>query len=249
MRKVVSPEQVEPVPTAIKPRRASDSVVRAYEALKTLVETYTLKPGERVNEIEVARKLGLSRTPVRQALARLGSEGYIEQTPNRGYYVRAISVRDIQDLYELRAIVEVGAFRLACERAVPDQVETMAAAWFGKVEQPEMSIDAIAGADEQFHRDIALLSGNSRIVETLDRINSLIGYFRKVNLDDGQGWRDDMLAEHSGLVDNLRARNADGGAAIMLAHVSISSEHAIQVTKESVARIFLNSDNVRSSSL
>lgn len=252
MADVASRKRVaRPAAAVAKLRRSSDSAARAYDALKIMVESYALKPGERVNEIEVARQLDLSRTPVRQALARLGSEGYIEQTPNRGYYVRSISVRDIQDLYELRSIVEVGAFRLACERGTEEGIEAMASAWYRHRDMPEMSIDGIAIADENFHRDIALLSGNSRIVETLDRINSLIGYFRRIDLDmEGtRNWKVQLVDDHTSMIESLRARDVDKGSEIMRAHVSISSEHSILITKESVARIFMNSDGMRESAI
>lgn len=223
-------------------RRASDSAVRAYDLVKVMVESYQLKPGERINEIGVARQLGLSRTPLRQALAKLASDGFIEQTPNRGYHVRSISVRDVQDLYEARATIETGTFHLSCERAKLQDIEAVSDAWLKVASDPSMSIERVAEADETFHVDIVRLSSNLRLVEALQRINSLIRYFRRIDLETR---REETFIEHAELIACLKARDPARGIAVMRGHFSVGSEHVISVTRESLARIFLNSDNLR----
>ena len=107
---------------AKKPGRAADSVDKVYDALKDLAVDYRFRPGERVNEVELAARLGVSRTPIREALNRLVRDGFMSFVPNRGFYARDITPKGVQDLYELRAAVERAAFKLACERGTDEEI-------------------------------------------------------------------------------------------------------------------------------
>lgn len=222
--------------------RVSDAAVRAYDRLKGMAENYEFKPGARINEIDVSRELNLSRTPVRQALARLASDGFIAQTPNRGYYVRPISIRDVQDLYETRATLETGGFVLACQRGSLDDIDKVAEAWESRIADKSIAIAELVDADEAFHIDVMRLSSNSRLVEALQRINSLVRFFRRIDLETR---RDDTFVEHAEIIACLRARDHERGREILMHHFSIGSEHVVNVTRESLARIFLNAEEAR----
>src|ERR1700752_1900901 len=92
---------------------ASDSIVdRVYEHLKAMAVSYEFKPGERLTEGELARHLGLSRTPLREALNRLNTEGFLRFTPGKGFFCRELDAHEIFDLYELRKSIEVASVRL-----------------------------------------------------------------------------------------------------------------------------------------
>jgi DNA-binding GntR family transcriptional regulator len=93
-------------------KRGSD----VFQTLRDMAISYALKPGERLNEIELAEQLGVSRTPVREALARLATHGFLEES-SRGYVRRPLDIREMQDLYEARVAVERECLRLAFERA------------------------------------------------------------------------------------------------------------------------------------
>src|SRR5581483_10446370 len=101
----------------------SDSFVdRAYERLKRMAVGYHLKPGQRLNEIELAKQLGVSRTPLREALNRLNIEGFTRFSPGEGFYSRNLSQREILDLYELRKAIELHGVRLAIQHANEDEI-------------------------------------------------------------------------------------------------------------------------------
>ena len=86
---------------------ASDSIVdRVYEQLKAMAVSYEFKPGERLNEGELAKRLGVSRTPLREALNRLNTEGFLRFTPGKGFFCRELDAHEIFDLYELRKSIE-----------------------------------------------------------------------------------------------------------------------------------------------
>ena len=148
-----------------KPGRAADSVDKVYEALKALAVEYHFKPCEHVNEVELARRLGVSRTPVREALNRLAQDGFMSFLPNRGFYARDISPEGVQQLYELRAAIERAAFKLACQRGTTDEIGAAAANWQTNSE-PSCTPDwsRVAQADEAFHVNIVKMSKNERMI-------------------------------------------------------------------------------------
>ncbi|MCB2140803.1 MAG: GntR family transcriptional regulator, partial [Rhodobacteraceae bacterium] len=88
-----------------------------YAAVKARAAAFEIRPGERINEVALARELAASRTPLREALNRLVAERLIDFVPGQGFYCRALDVEGIGQLYELRRALEVLAIRLACERA------------------------------------------------------------------------------------------------------------------------------------
>ncbi len=105
---------------------ASDSIVdRVYEQLKAMAVSYELKPGERLNEGELAKRLGVSRTPLREALNRLNTEGFLRFTPGKGSFCRELDAHEIFDLYELRKSIEVASIRLAIKRAKDEDIDAL----------------------------------------------------------------------------------------------------------------------------
>lgn len=79
-------------------RRAADRSERAYNTLRKLIVEFKLKPGDRLNEVQLSRSLGVSRTPIREALNRLASEGFVSLKPNRGFFVRSLSIEGLVNL-------------------------------------------------------------------------------------------------------------------------------------------------------
>lgn len=225
---------------AKKAGRSADSVEKVYEAVKELAVDYRLKPGERVNEVELAGRLGVSRTPVREALNRLARDGFMSWTPNRGFYARDISPESVQELYELRAAIERAAFRLACQRGSDGEIADAIAIWQDNSELgPSTDWVTVAQADEAFHLAVARLSKNERMLAALESVNSLIRFFRRIDLESTRR-RSSTYAEHAAIIDCLRRRDAEFGGELVERHITLSSAHAVDVTKEGLARIFFN---------
>lgn len=218
--------------------RAADSVEKVYEAVKKLAVDYHFKPGERVNEVELAAKLGVSRTPVREALNRLARDSFMAFVPNRGFYARDITPEGVRELYELRAAIERAAFRLACERGSDDEIAATIAIWQNK-SNPGRAKDwaQVAEADEAFHVGIVKLSKNERMVAALESINSLIRFFRRIDLESKRR-RLGTYDEHAAICACLSKREGEKGGELIERHITLSSAHAVDVTKEGLARIF-----------
>lgn len=84
----------------------ANSTNRVYGQIKLMAMTYQFRPGERINEVHLATRLNVSRTPVREALNRLSSEGFLSTLPNRGFFGRLLDVKEIYNLYESRCLLE-----------------------------------------------------------------------------------------------------------------------------------------------
>ena len=150
-------------------------VDRAYAELRARIETNRYPPGHSALEKELAGELGMSRTPVREALIRLQQEGLVEVRPRRGMQVLGLSPSDMKDIYEVIAGAEAVAVNLLAERAPDPEI---ARALGEPVAQMERALeaddlDAWAAADEDFHRALFQLCGNGRLedvgVAHLDR--------------------------------------------------------------------------------
>ena len=127
------------------------------ETLREAIVDGVLKPGERLMEIQLAEELGVSRTPVREAIRKLELEGFVVMIPRRGTYVADMSIKDINEVYEVRTALDVLAAGLAAERITEEELEQMERllVQIGEyIEQGDM--DKIVEVDSQFH-DICLL--------------------------------------------------------------------------------------------
>lgn len=217
---------------------ASGSLVeRAYQALRTRAIDFEFRPGEAVKVLALAKQLKLSRTPVKEALNRLVTEGLFEATP-QGFVARSPDVDEIVDLYEMRAILETAGFRLACERAEPAEIEALAA-WWSTVNRgyADLSVAETTRVDEAFHARFVAMSGNQELVRQLAQVCARIRFFRTIDLDD-QGFRAPYYDDHVAIVEALKNRDVGAGQDVITRHISISRERALEVIKEALARIF-----------
>ena len=127
--------------------------------LRDMAIAYQFKPGERLSEIELAERLGVSRTPVREALTRLVTEGFL-QTATRGYMRRPLEVQETLDLYEARVAIERECLRLALERATDAQLqEARAYLEESRAVADSTPVQQLVELDEGFHLRIADMAG------------------------------------------------------------------------------------------
>src|SRR5690242_3954875 len=159
------------MPDAIlSPRRseAASFADRAYYAIRDLIVTLELPPGAVVKEPELTARLGIGRTPVREALRRLAQERLIEVYPRRGMFVTTVDVRDLARLCEVRLALEPEAARLAVERATQADLEEMSEL-LAELDGPRRRDHrALIELDERIHRSIYHASHNPYLVETLE---------------------------------------------------------------------------------
>ena len=177
------------------------------ETLRTAIIEGILKPGERLMEIQVSEELGVSRTPVREAIRKLELEGFVVMIPRRGTYVSDLSIKDINEVFEVRTALDVLAAGLAAERITADELEQMERLLveLGEcIEQDDMQ--KIVEADSQFHDLLYSASRNMRLVGIINNLREQLTRFRSLSMAY-PGRLKIMLVEHTRLVEALGRRN------------------------------------------
>jgi DNA-binding GntR family transcriptional regulator len=231
-------EKTESLPRVPEGPRSADSAERAYWAIRKDLVEFRVKPEERINEVHLARTLHLSRTPIREALNRLASEGFVVLSPNKGFYFRGLDIDDLIDLFELRMIVETGGFALLCERADDAGIKRLREFWTtAQTRYPDRNADEILDLDEHFHLMIAELSGNPEIVRHLTGINARIRFIRRVQIEHDP-LMSSLFADHTAIVEAAERRDAVAGCAILKTHISMSVAEAQAALKEALLKLF-----------
>lgn len=235
----------EPIDAEQEPRRLADSSERAYNAIRKQLVEFTLKPDERINEVQLARSLGVSRTPIREALNRLASEGFVSLTPNRGFFVRSLSTEGMIDLYEMRSVIECAAFRFMCARATDGQIDRLRAYWDAIVDEyQEHAPDVILAEDEGFHLLIAELSGNPELVHHLNAINARIRFIRRIQIEHTHAKM--QIDSHSAIVEAAVRRDSDKGVQLLRDHIEMTVSATQQALKDVLLKAFTaNADSIR----
>lgn len=198
---------------------------RAYAALRGGILDGRYAFGARLGEIEVAAELGLSRTPVREALRRLGSEGLVELLPNRGARVRTWTAQDLEETYELRAVLEgLGARRAAgrIDAATLDELAALADEMVGVDpslgHRPPGDFDDLAALNARFHALIVGASGSAQLASTLAGLVQLPLVMRTYRRYTPAALARSH-AHHHEIVDALRAGDGAWAESVMRSHV------------------------------
>ena len=201
---------------------------QAYYRLRELIVTLELPPGSFVNERELMARLGLGRTPVREALRALARERLVEVYPRRGIFVAGVDVRDLAALSESRLVLETAAARLAAERATPaDREETAALLEELARTADEHEERRLIDLDQRIHRHVYRCAHNRFLEATLNEhyVLSLRIWF--LALDRVTARLDEAVHEHRALLEAIRDGDGRGAEAAMRAHV-LGFERAIR---------------------
>ncbi|WP_294157074.1 GntR family transcriptional regulator [uncultured Selenomonas sp.] len=153
------------------------------ESLRDAIRKGILKPGERLMEIQLAEELGVSRTPVREAIRKLELEGYVIMMPRRGTYVASMSIRDINEIFEIRTALESLSNGLAAERITAEELESLQRLLVqigGYVEDGDM--ENIVKTDIEFHDLLYHAARNSRLVGIISNLRDQLTRFRTLSM-------------------------------------------------------------------
>jgi GntR family transcriptional regulator, rspAB operon transcriptional repressor len=181
----------------------STTRTRAYDALRAAIVSGTIAPGARLSENELAETLGVSRTPVREALLRLREDQLVDAVPQFGTFVTPISIRAVKDAQFLREAVECAAVRLAAERARPEDVEQLRDVLRRQEEaRDRQDLDAWFNLDEEFHRAVCDLSGRPIAWRVGRRANGHLDRVRRLSLPV-PSYLGEMVEEHRRVVDAI----------------------------------------------
>ncbi len=192
---------------------------RVYRHIRDSVVSGAVAPNARLDEQSLADEMGVSRTPIREAIGKLTKEGLVEHRPYQGNFVRAFNARQINDLYEVRKALEILATRLAVPKLTDANVAELRAILDAVHDAYECGdLIAYGTADRRFHDTIAHFSENETLLESLDRLGLQIQIVRTAaNHDPGVVER--TARQRPAILAALEARDADGAAALMAAHI------------------------------
>lgn len=203
----------------------------AYQQLKALIVGCELLPGTPLTENHIVATLGIGKTPVREAMRHLVQDGLLDVTPRSGYTVRPITPIDVEEVFQLRAIVETAAVELAAGRGIDAgtlaRLETLCEIGYDATDRAS-TLEFLA-LNAEFHATIAGCGGNRRLTDLVTR--SLDDTQRCVHLGILRRPRShEAKREHTALLDALRARNA----AEARAQVAIQIENTRRMVLESL---------------
>ena len=191
----------------LKRERAVDAV---YKVLRQAILSSTLKPGERLHIDQLAVKLGVSLTPVRNAIQQLSTEGLVEIRPRSGTYVASLSVKDVGETFDIRCALECLAAEGAIKNATASDLKKLKALIVNLRKTVRTDEDRVQHERDngELHRTLLHLSGNSRLIEVYESLNAHLKIARiHMGSDSGVSRLKDEQAEHEEIYDALEARD------------------------------------------
>lgn len=188
-------DALEAALTAIPRRRATDDV---YDAIRRSILTNIFRPGQRLPIEEIARKLGVSLTPVRHAVQQLATEGLIEIRPRSGTFVASLDLRDIAETFDIRRALECLAAEDAVRNINNDQLRRLKRLLWALSEPVETSEDRARheAKNSEFHRLLIEASGNRRLAEMYESLKAHLQIARIHGAEENRSFTDRLLQEH-----------------------------------------------------
>jgi DNA-binding GntR family transcriptional regulator len=198
---------------------------RIYEILKNQIINEELASGERLLDDKLASSFGVSRTPVREALTRLASEDLVEITPRSGIYVKKLTKKDVEEIYEIRKVLEGLAVREATSVIDGKKLEQLNLL----LQKAERSLNgddcqSCIDFDVVLHNSILKNCQNSRLYSIITNLNTLIHVFR-VRIARNKEKAKQALSEHEAILNAIKARNPEKAEKAMMEHIEKSKEY------------------------
>ncbi len=203
-----------------------------FHTLRTAILKGELKPGERLMELQLAAKLGVSRTPIREAIRMLEQEGLAVMIPRKGAEVAKMTEKDMEDVLQIRCALEELAVRLSCQNITQTEFQELRVA---KEQFREMTrtddIAAIAKADVNFHDVLYKSAENPKLLGLLNNLREQMYRYRVEYLKDPNIYPQ-LIEEHSQLYEAVRAKDGERASAITRKHLENQTEGVKRIIRE-----------------
>lgn len=202
---------------------------KAYAAIKKDIITCVLDPGSQIAQSQLVQHYDFGVTPIREALKRLEQDGFVQAVPRFGYLVTPINIKDIEDIYDLRLILEKSSVRLAAQRASDDQLSQLSErANFSYRFKDTESYRIFLEMNNAFHVAIALTSGNRKLADTLAGVLNEMTRIFHLGLDLRDS-AEEMRHEHLALAGAISKRNVDHAEQIVEDQITSSRRRVIEM--------------------
>lgn len=207
-----------------------------YDQLKRDVAEFNLVPGDRFTENEISERLGVSRTPVRQALTRLQQEGYVEVLFRSGWRVLPFDFDQFEQLYDLRMVLETAAVQRLCadgERVNGELLAQLNAIWLVPVAGRSTDTVQVGQWDEQFHCSLVAAAGNAEMARVHRDVTDRIRIIRRLDFTK-QARIDATYDEHAKILKAIQRKRGDQAAMLLRAHIETSQAEVRKITLHQV---------------
>jgi DNA-binding GntR family transcriptional regulator len=200
-----------------------------YQLLWDRILDRRLHAGEKLSDLHLSDELGVSRTPVREALNRLVQDGIVKAEPHRGFYVASFSARDITEIYDLRAALETAALRASAPNLdhgmlhkTLDDLDAVQRQYADATTEQESLAAATAflECDREFHRALVEGAGNSRLTATVEGLWAQISVFQKAGTHR-RDWTEMTIAQHRAIIAALLHDDVDRAVAELRNHIEM----------------------------
>ena len=203
---------------------------QAYAQLKEMIHDFALLPGDRFSESEMGARLGVSRTPVREALFRLRNEGFLAVESKSGWYVKPIDFDRLDQLYDLRVLLELASVARLCARSSdPPELEALKAAWLVPAGERLADMREVGALDELFHATLVRAAGNAEIAKVHWDVTERIRIVRRLDFT-----REDRIdatyVEHAKILRAILQRKLDQAQLLLKSHIEQSKAEVRKIT-------------------
>ena len=196
-----------------------------FNTLRQAILRGELKPGERLMEVQLANKLGVSRTPIREAIRKLELEGRVLMIPRKGAEVADITEKSLMDVLEVRKALEELAVQLCCDKITGKEIEELhrAADDFRRILKTSDDVTEIAEADVRFHDIIYLATGNQKLIQILNNLREQM-YRYRVECIKRKESHPILIAEHEEIIRRIENKEKKEAADIVCRHIDNQAE-------------------------
>ena len=209
-----------------------------FNTLRQAILTGELKPGERLMEIHLANRLGVSRTPIREAIRKLELEGLVTMIPRRGAEVAQITEKSMKDVLEVRRTLDALSAALACERISAEEEEALKKACLNfEAAVKTKDTKAIAKADVAIHDIIAAATGNQRLIQLINNLAEQMYRYRFEYIKDASQ-HERIIEEHRIIYESIVKKDKEAAAEMAKTHID-NQEKAV------IARIRMEQSNTK----
>ncbi|MGB9841001.1 GntR family transcriptional regulator [Thermovenabulum sp.] len=203
-----------------------------FQALREAIISGELKPGERLMEVQLAEEMGVSRTPVREAIRKLELEGLVVMVPRKGAYVAGLSMKDAADVFEVRQSLEGLAAALAAERITDEEIESLERVLLEINDAAEKNdINLIIQKDAEFHNILFKASRNDRLVQIINNLKEQIDRFR-IQSFENPGRLKKLMEEHKKIVEAITERNVEKAKKLAEEHIEKVENNVMDILRK-----------------
>ncbi len=202
---------------------------RIYQTIKDDIFSFRLLPGDRFSENEIAERVAASRTPVREALARLQREGFVDVSFRSGWQVKPFDFKQFEQLYDVRIVLELAAVKKLCEMEPAPPLEDLKRIWLVKPEDRLEDGPTVCALDERFHEQLIEATGNTEMARIHHDITERLRIIRRIDFTQ-RNRIEATYDEHAKILRTIIERRAEDVKSYLKTHIEASKAEVRKIT-------------------